>query len=413
MLSRTNIASDTRVTINVSGELFETYEHTLSRFPVTLLGDINSRRKHFCLQTKQYFFESNRTCFESILYFYQSNGTLSCPLGIPITIFEQECRNFYIPDYFIDSMKRKEGIFPELQESNKSRTSFWQRMWDILDNPESSRGAWYFGMASLLVVWVSIVTASLETLPSLRRYSHVWLSVEVSLNVWFLVELLLRMVFARNLFHFIKGYMNLVDIFAIIPYFVILVTKGHTHLNTDGRGSIIGLLQTLKFLRVFRLFRFSKHSKSLAVCGKILLTCLGKFRLLLLCLFIVIMLGGTVMFYAEESHHKVGNKFDSVPASLWWGIQTITTIGYGDMIPASFCGRMVACSYMLMGVTTISLPILTVVSQFILLYPKNIELQSQAGNILVGGTNNGEIQPLRPLKPIRRPSAKPGYTASM
>lgn len=70
----TLINPNDKVVINVSGMRFETWYLTLNRFPNTLLGDPHKRRKFFDYLHNEYFFERHRHSFESILYFYQSNG---------------------------------------------------------------------------------------------------------------------------------------------------------------------------------------------------------------------------------------------------------------------------------------------------------------------------------------------------
>ena len=65
-----------RVTINISGEIFETFLETLERYPTTVLGSKRKRLPFFCHRTSQYFFQRNRGCFDSILFFYQSKGEL-------------------------------------------------------------------------------------------------------------------------------------------------------------------------------------------------------------------------------------------------------------------------------------------------------------------------------------------------
>ena len=67
-----------RIILNISGEIFETHESTLARFPTTLLGNKLARLQYF--HSDHHFFERNRMCFEAILHFYQSNGTLNFPL---------------------------------------------------------------------------------------------------------------------------------------------------------------------------------------------------------------------------------------------------------------------------------------------------------------------------------------------
>ena len=137
-------------------------------------------------------------------------------------------------------MKRKEGIFPELQqdledqtaEANARNLSLRLRVWNILENPGTSNSAWYFGMTSLLIVWLSIVSASVETLPSVSSLHHVWDNVELSLNVWFLVELVLRFAFNESAVYFLKQTMNVIDMFAILPYFIMLAVGGNVSVFT-------------------------------------------------------------------------------------------------------------------------------------------------------------------------------------
>ena len=382
-----------RVMINISGEIFETYYETLKKFPGTLLADDEQLSKYICPSTNQYFFQRNRICFESILYFYQSNGTLNCPMGVQIDLFEKECSFFKIPKIFIDKMKRREGIFPDLIDNPEEKErkesgegSFRLRVWNVLENPNTSFVAWTFGVISVTAVVLSIFTATFETMHVFEKNSQVWSRFELAINLWFLLELILRMSFSRKLIDFVKGYMNIFDVVAVLPYFLILLVQ------SDSPGKLIDVLKTLKFLRICRLFRFSKEqSRRLAVVGKIVYTCLSSFRLLLICLTIIIFFGGAVMYILEENHVE-DDDFRSLPASLWWCVQTVTTVGYGDLIPRTVYGRVFACGLMLLGVATTSLPILTIVSQFVRLYPKNIKIVASAGQGMVGGKLDDGIQ---------------------
>ena len=111
--------------------------------------------------------------------------------------------------------------------------------------------------------------------------------------------------------------------------------------------------------------------------------------------------------YALEQDTLGHNDFDSIPACLWWCIQTLTTVGYGDVIPHTFAGRFLAACFMLLGAVTISLPILTIVSEFVRLYPKNVELVSNTIEANKGGHGGNGTKvnlPLRTLKPIKRRS---------
>ena len=199
-----------RIRINVGGEIFETYPDTLSRFPDTLLGSRRTRKFHYSTTRRELLFTRDKICFEAILYFYQSNGRLNCPEGVPLAVFEAECRHFRIPREFISHLKRREGIIelnePEQCDDCVMEKSVRRKFWDLIENPESSHAAWTFACLSMCMVWASIVVAIAATVdaPSphptniktdASHYTSTLLKrCELALNVWFLLELLLRRV---------------------------------------------------------------------------------------------------------------------------------------------------------------------------------------------------------------------------
>jgi len=91
------------ITINVSGLKFQTRKSTLNRFPTTLLGS-SDREKHYNSSTKEYFFDRHRESFETILYFYQSDGLLCLPATLNADIFMEEVRFFRIGDHILEKL---------------------------------------------------------------------------------------------------------------------------------------------------------------------------------------------------------------------------------------------------------------------------------------------------------------------
>ena len=91
--------------------------------------------------------------------------------------------------------------------------------------------------------------------------------------------------------------------------------------------------------------------------------CLKDMQLFVVCLFIIVVCGANIMFYIEKDHPETD--FTSVPEGMWWSIETLVTIGYGDIIPKSLIGRVLASFYMVFGTLTIALPVLSVVIKFI------------------------------------------------
>ena len=99
---------------------------------------------------------------------------------------------------------------------------------------------------------------------------------------------------------------------------------------------------------------------------------LPEFCLLLLCLLIVVFLGGSILYFTESTQEDT--LFISIPESTWWALQTVVVIGYGDAVPVTPKGKLLAASYMIFGATALALPVLAVGSKFIDKYYKNIEI---------------------------------------
>ena len=79
--------------------------------------------------------------------------------------------------------------------------------------------------------------------------------------------------------------------------------------------------------------------------------------------------GGSIVYFAEEEQYTIG--FESVPHAVWWAAASITTVGYGDTVPATPMGQFLALIFIIFGIVTISLPILQINARFQELYETN------------------------------------------
>lgn len=372
-----------QVTLNVSGEIFETYSSTLERFPDTLLGSEQKLKSYLCSETNQYYFNRNRLCFENILSFYQQYGKLTCPQYVDLEVFENECRFFELPQYKIDAMKLDEGVLSNLDNEVNISEQFLSvsaraDLWELLENPSSSKGATVYIFVSMCAIVGAITITILESVGSLKSMSRdqdtdPWALAEYSLNCWFLFEFLTRFVCAPSKKIFIHGWLNWIDALAIFPYFIMLI------INPEEVGSL-DFLRIIRLLRVFRLFKLSKHSKRLKIVAHIIYMSRSDFALLLLCLWLLVVFSASIMYHIENKK-DLQNEFSSIPASLWWGIITVTTVGYGDMYPFSIPGQLFAGLLMLIGVLTMSVPVLSIVTKFELFYEKTVAAEKRKEEI--------------------------------
>lgn len=329
------------VTINIGGKIFQTYEHTLNRFPNTLLGSPEKRVKYFDLHRKQYFFDRHRGSFTAILYYYQSSGLLERPLDIPTEVFMAEVNFFQLND----TLQRKNGEMAALQnkpsyedtvaigieDAEIPRNALAKRIYLLFEQPSSSVQAKCLAIFSLSVILLSIIVFCVETLPELRNPEKlaIFFSLNASCSTWFTIEYLVRLLVSTSKLKFLRGFLNILDLLSILPFYVTLIVH-------DEAGGI-AVLRVMRVIRVCRIFKLTRHSKGLHILGKTLVSSLNELCMLTLFLVIGVIVFASAAYYAEEE----GNEgFASIPHAFWWAVITMTTVGYGDITPKTFVGEL-------------------------------------------------------------------------
>ena len=160
------------------------------------------------------FFDRSRVAFEGILYYYQSFGKLRRPTTVPIDVFLDEVRFYELGDLAIDKLKADEGFAAKDEEKPLPENHVFRAIWLLFEDPESSLGARYVAIISVLVIVASIVIFCLETLPQFKHYkiymthdnktkivedddpspSDPFFIVECICIIWFCLEFVLRLI---------------------------------------------------------------------------------------------------------------------------------------------------------------------------------------------------------------------------
>ncbi|XP_043949102.1 potassium voltage-gated channel protein Shaker isoform X3 [Drosophila biarmipes] len=403
-----------RVVINVSGLRFETQLRTLNQFPDTLLGDPARRLRYFDPLRNEYFFDRSRPSFDAILYYYQSGGRLRRPVNVPLDVFSEEIKFYELGDQAINKFREDEGFIKEeerpLPDNEKQR-----KVWLLFEYPESSQAARVVAIISVFVILLSIVIFCLETLPEFKHYkvfntttngtkieedevpdiTDPFFLIETLCIIWFTFELTVRFLACPNKLNFCRDVMNVIDIIAIIPYFITLATvvaEEEDTLNlpkapvspqdkSSNQAMSLAILRVIRLVRVFRIFKLSRHSKGLQILGRTLKASMRELGLLIFFLFIGVVLFSSAVYFAEAGSEN--SFFKSIPDAFWWAVVTMTTVGYGDMTPVGFWGKIVGSLCVIAGVLTIALPVPVIVSNFNYFYHRETdqeEMQSQNFN---------------------------------
>lgn len=360
---------------------FETWRSTLDRFPDTLLGDRNKRHKYYDSINDEYFFDRHRPSFDAILYYYQSYGRLERPSSVPIDVFSQEIKFFDLGAEVYERFRKMEG-FVKPKPPPMPKNKLMQNIWCLFEYPETSNWARVVAIISVTVILISIVSFCIETLPTFReKYemnvtnntasesensaNNPFFIVESLCIAWFTFELLTRWICCPNKLTFWKQALNIIDLVAIVPYFITLIVD---HVKNDegegGDGVSLAILRVLRLIRVFRIFKLSRHSQGLQVLGLTFKGSIKELGMLLFFLIIGVILFASAAYFAEMDGIVAGKGYESIPGSFWWAIITMTTVGYGDVSPSTGWGKLIGATCGIAGVLTIALPVPVIVSNF-------------------------------------------------
>lgn len=367
------VTNHKRVRLNVSGLIFETFESTFDRFPETLLGSYEKRTKYYDPVRDEYYFARDKHTFDAILFYYQSKGILCRPEHVPSDVFHEELKFYEIND-------RRFPILNKVIESNMtpkkdpSELTFRERVWELLENPESSIFARYLSFFSILVIVLSLITYCLETVPALKsrktnsdetKRSDHWFIMECIWILWFTLELILRFAFAPNRIRFLFSPFGLVDMVAVLPFYLTLF------LQSDSGATSFAVLRILRVGRCLRLFKLSRYHCAPTIFAAAVKDCQDKLRALALCIFITVILFASSMYYIEGFSDD--SQFESIPDAFYYVIITMVTVGYGDYVPKTVPGRILGGFCAFSGVIVLyCFPTPIIVVRFVQLYKEYV-----------------------------------------
>ena len=369
-----------RVTLNVRGVRFQTMEETLAKFPDTLLGNTAKRRLYYDSIQDEYFFDRDKFAFDSILFYYQTSGTiLSRPETVPEEIFDDEVEFFQIPI---------PGRISHDEKPRELPNEAWRKsLWLFLEDPQSSKKAYWFAQLSMLIIFLSVTTFCVESMfnpwtnnattanstaaalsqggATSQGRLEIWFILDTCFVAWFISEYLARLLSAPSKSAFVISPLAVIDFVAIPPYFFTLWTEsGYSHLMS------LTSLRIFRLLRVVRLFKLTRHVAVLRILGNTIQSCQNQLVALTFMVSIAVVLFSASIFLAENASNP--DHFPSIPSSFYWSIITMTTVGYGDVYPITPLGKLVGATCAMFGVVVmVCLPSPVFISHFNVFYVRH------------------------------------------
>ncbi len=225
---------------------------------------------------------------------------------------------------------------------------------EILDvrNPNDLMSSWVNGFLLTLIV-LNLLAVVFVTVDEWNRqyayYFHVFETFSLSV---FMGEYVLRLwsctsqegftqPLTGRISYALKPYM-IIDLIVILPFVL-------SFLGLDLRA-----LRIMRLFRLFRIFKLARYVEALAMMGEVIKHKKEELIITITLLFTLLLFASSLMYCAE--YNAQPDVFSSIPAAMWWGIATLTTVGYGDITPVTTMGKFLGGIISIIGVGLVALP---------------------------------------------------------
>jgi voltage-gated potassium channel len=210
------------------------------------------------------------------------------------------------------------------------------------------------GVSLVALIAANVAAVVLESVPSLReQYAQGFHWFEIVSVVIFTVEYVIRVALCcsdkkyagplTGRLKYMLSPMAVIDLLAILPFYLPMFFV------LDLR-----FLRALRLLRVVRIFKLGRHSDALRMLSRVFSRKKEELSICVFAVLLLLIIVSSVMFHVE--HDAQPDQFSSIPATMWWGVATLTTVGYGDIYPITALGKMLAAVMALLGVGLFALP---------------------------------------------------------
>ncbi|XP_076003422.1 delayed-rectifier potassium channel regulatory subunit KCNS2 [Genypterus blacodes] len=412
------------VHVNVGGLKRSLCSSTLRKFPDTRLGkllacDSEEAILQVCddydVQQKEFYFDRNPGLFPYVLHFYQT-GKLHIMEELCVFSFSQEIEYWGINEFFLDSccsyryhdrklensrhrswddeseVSSVDTSVDEISDLKRDMQHFQvvrygnirKCLWLTLENPGYSIPSKLFSLLSITVVLISIATMCINSIPEYQTFDDeeklvedpTMQALEVFCTCWFTFEVVMRLLLAPNKRKFFHHPLNIIDMVTVVPIYITLLFDLIMGANSD-LGNLGRLIQVFRLMRIFRVLMLARHSTGLRSLGATLRHSYREVGILLLYLAVGVSVFSGIA-YTAEYEEDVG--LDTIPACWWWGTVSMTTVGYGDVVPVTVVGKLAASGCILGGTLVVALPITIIFNKFSHFYRRQKALEASVRN---------------------------------
>lgn len=201
-----------------------------------------------------------------------------------------------------------------------------------------------FDIALLFFIVTSVAITMADSIPALHaQYATTFWRLEWLFTLVFCIEYGLRLYCSPKPVKYALSFFGIVDLISILPMFIALFFADVNYLI---------IIRLLRVLRVFRVLKLFSYISEASILGRSLVHSRRKILVFFSSVAVIATVLGATLYIVEGPD----NGFDSIPKGIYWAIVTITTVGYGDIVPQTPLGKVIASFTMLLGYAIIAIP---------------------------------------------------------
>ncbi|HKL16210.1 MAG TPA: ion transporter [Balneolaceae bacterium] len=211
----------------------------------------------------------------------------------------------------------------------------------IIEETDTKTGRAFDLTIQILIVY-SLITFSISTLPGLSHTAQQFLHLsQITVVAIFTIEYVLRIVVADRKLGYIFSFYGVIDLMAIFPFYITYAVD-------------LRAIRIVRLLRVFRIFKVARYVKAVERYGTAFKSIKEELVVFFGATFFLIYLSAVGIYYFE--HIAQPEAFQSIFHSLWWAIATLTTVGYGDIVPITIGGKIFTFFILMIGLSIVAVP---------------------------------------------------------
>lgn len=239
-------------------------------------------------------------------------------------------------------------------------TGDWRDAWyHIIFEAETTAGK-LFDMGLLVAILINLFAICMETVaPWNRTYGWLWLAIEWTCTFLFTLEYFARIACVKRPLKYIFSFYGMIDLLSIVPAYASQLFPA---------AQSFAVLRSFRLLRIFRVMKLHWLTTESESLWQAVWQARAKIVVFVSVVLVAVTIAGTLMYEIEGRHidsdQATSGQFDSIPSSIYWAIVTMTTVGYGDIVPKTAAGKAVSSVLILLGYSLIIVPTGFVSSEF-------------------------------------------------